>query len=272
MTDGTASFTVGYCLHLCVVSVCLTVALTQRVQAQSRDDIQQVQKGLIEYGVMRTDGTFDQSTQKAIQLYQRDWGLALTGKITPELISRLSGRHPATRPQWRKAENNDCLIWSNQPAAREIITWAGECIDGRASGKGVLQMSWRKRGRTERINYVGSYLDGRAHGLGHIVYADGDRYAGQFENGHRHGRGIFYWRGGTQYQGQFKNGYRHGHGKLLLANGDRYSGNWRRGKPHGLGTYVPVDEPPEARQWRDGCSELNGRIRWLFTSREACGY
>lgn len=251
---------------------CLLIVVPEGPLAQTREEIKRVQQALVAYGVARTDGVLDQSTRLAIKAYQRDWQLADTGDVSEELLERLSRKHSATKPQWRPVANQNCTVWSARPGPRELITWHGGCVDGRASGHGTLRMSWALLGRTMHIEFDGDYRNGRADGRGRMVYATGDRYAGHFKHGHRDGLGRYQWSNGTEYWGYFEQGYRHGNGVATFTNGDRYAGRWRRGKPHGDGLYIPAGGEAEEREWSNGCSTLLGRNRWLFTTRASCGF
>ncbi|MEM6496476.1 MAG: peptidoglycan-binding protein, partial [Pseudomonadota bacterium] len=221
--------------HIVLVGSFLAMC-SAHVSAQTQDEIRALQHRLANYGVKSATGRLDAATRAAIEAYQRDWHLEVTGEINRELMARLARTHSETRPQWRSAANRACKVWNARPVAQEIITWDGKCVDGVASGRGKLQLTWKYRGRRLGISFDGEYRNGRANGLGTITYSNGDRFAGRFENGKRHGDGVFAWVGGTYYKGQFENGLRHGRGLVVFPKGDRYEGQWRKGKPHGTGT------------------------------------
>ncbi|MEM8974197.1 MAG: peptidoglycan-binding protein [Pseudomonadota bacterium] len=238
--------------------------------AQTPDEIRALQHRLANYGVKSATGRLDAATRAAIEAYQRDWHLEVSGEIDQDLMDRMARRHPDTKPQWRTVANQACKVWNARPVAQEIITWDGQCVDGVAQGRGKLQLTWQYRGRRLGISFDGEYRNGRANGLGTITYSNGDRFAGHFENGKRHGEGVFAWVGGTYYKGQFENGLRHGLGLVVFPKGDRYEGQWQHGKPHGAGTFTTSDGVAEKREWRNGCSMLNGSLRWLFVRQQDC--
>ncbi len=250
--------------------VLVIIATGLAAQAQSPDQIRSVQQRLANYGVTAASGQLNEATVAAIKAYQRDWHLEVSGKVDAELVSRLERSHPQTKPQWTTVANQECKVWNARPVAQEIIIWDGTCIDGIATGRGKLKLTWQYRGRRLGIAFDGEYRNGRANGLGTIVYSNGDRFAGRFENGKRHGEGVFAWVGGTYYKGEFLNGLRHGQGKVVFPKGDQYDGRWQSGKPHGQGTFTAADGTREQREWRHGCSMLNGSLRWLFVNREDC--
>lgn len=252
-----------------LIGLALVVTGTH-VAAQSPDQIRSVQQRLGNYGVKVASGRLDTVTRAAIETYQRDWHLEVSGDVDADLVARLERKHPVTQPQWTTVANRECKVWNARPVAQEIIVWDGKCDGGVASGRGKLQLTWQYRGRRLGISFDGEYRHGRANGLGTIVYSNGDRFAGQFENGKRHGEGVFAWVGGTYYKGQFQSGLRHGQGKVVFPKGDRYEGQWHRGKPHGSGTFTSANGTAEQREWRNGCSMLDGSLRWLFVSREDC--
>ncbi len=55
-------------------------------------------------------------------------------------------------PNWIVAENLPCQVYNPYPEPGELVTWSGECVDGKAEGEGWLV--WRSDGGTK--TYVGS--------------------------------------------------------------------------------------------------------------------
>ncbi|MGI9483516.1 MAG: peptidoglycan-binding domain-containing protein [Hyphomicrobiales bacterium] len=120
-------------------SAFLTVATgTLPAVAQSAAEVKTVQRHLFGYGLRTFDGTFNAETENVIAAYEKDWGLPVTGKISEELILRLTRQHPDTRPRWQPVAGSDCKLWNEHPNAQEKITWSGGCKNGKVHGKGGI--------------------------------------------------------------------------------------------------------------------------------------
>ncbi len=147
-------------------------------------------------------------------------------------------------PNWSLAENQACEVWNYGNRNYEPFTWSGVCVDGKASGEGLL------------------------------LYRAGEgTYEGGMQAGKMHGRGILDWANGFRYEGELRDGKQHGYGTLTQASGDRYEGGWRDGRPHGHGTYVRADGSIYEGAWRDGCfGKRNGRWVTIGTTAAACDF
>jgi hypothetical protein len=150
-----------------------------------------------------------------------------------------------------------CNIWLSNGVKSsgmpENLTWSGECLNGKANGKGIVQFS---RGGI-RIEVESAYKDGFPLGAGTgKAYKDGNLvssseftlvqilgtgdvittgktsvpgglvYEGQFLNGKPSGNGILTFPTGEHYEGEFSDGMRNGHGINTLPNGERQEGTW----------------------------------------------
>lgn len=143
--------------------------------------------------------------------------------------------------EWLTDPIGGCKIWTDQQDSfRETATWIGDCVDGKASGEGVLV--WFKDdnflGR-----YVGSMRAGKLHGKGVLHYRPPDKidamkadvkdktlddgelvyhYEGVMKNGELDGRGMLYYRsnrGYDRYEGTFVDGEGHGDFTVTRADG-----------------------------------------------------
>jgi len=199
--------------------------------AQSVATIKLVQKELAKYDAGPVDGVLGGKTTRAIEAYQQDWAIPITGEITEELVAMLKREHPLTRSQWFELVNKDCEVWNDHPMPRETATWSGKCADGRAEGKGVLIWSFVENGQLKRETYKGAYLDGKHHGKGIYTWADGDRYEGEWRGDIHDGEGIYKWANGDVYKGSWKDDKHHGYGVYIWADGQRYEGVWKNGEP-----------------------------------------
>ncbi len=255
-----------------VLSIGFYLAHSQCAVAQTPAEIKLVQENLFAYGVGLADGKMGNKTRAAIKAYQRDWQIADTGNISKELIAMLKGVHSRTKPQWVKLFERNCRVWNTHPEPREQITWSGECRRGRADGFGKLIFIYIENGTIKRDTYHGDIRFGFQHGRGVYKTAGGETYSGQWQNGWRQGRGTFTGPNGEKYDGEWHQDTQHGRGLWIGPNGARYDGEWRHGRPHGRGLFLTTNGNREVRHWTNGCSRLNGRQRWLFTTEQACGF
>ena len=80
-------------------------------------------------------------------------------------------------PGWITATNQPCKIWNPAPQADESVTWSGDCKDGLASGKGILQ--WTENGKPD-AKFDGEYVKGKRNGTGVLTTPDGHRMQGMW--------------------------------------------------------------------------------------------
>ena len=173
-------------------------------------------------------------------------------------------------PDWI-TDKNGCRVWNGNPQPNETITWSGACLNGVASGLGVLQsyLNGKPRDRYEgelrdgRNNghgvyvwangdrYDGEWKDGQSYGHGVFVAANGNRYEGESRDGHMNGHGVYVWANGDRYDGEFKDNLRNGHGVYLAANGDRYDVEWKDGHMNGHGVFVAANGTRYEGEWKD---------------------
>ncbi|NTV10572.1 MAG: hypothetical protein HGA47_07335 [Zoogloea sp.] len=110
------------------------------------------------------------------------------------LVERCLSRAACKRENWIPDAHTGCLVYSPNPMPLETIEWSGQCRNGKAQGRGVLQ--W--------------YNDG----------VKTDRYEGDYREGKKHGKGVYVWASGSRYQGAFVDGRREGFGTMTLAKND----------------------------------------------------
>jgi len=150
-------------------------------------------------------------------------------------------------PEWSVTENQSCRVWNSGMGDKtKRFTWSGDCVKGKASGKG--QLVWRSR--YGKHVYDGFMLAGKRHGSGTWMRSDGSQYVGKWRNGMRHGSGTYTW-----------------------ASGHRYEGGWSDDRPHGFGTAYFADGDVHQGQWRRGCyGERDGIWSALIATVEDCGF
>ena len=85
----------------------------------------------------------------------------------------------ARPPDWIMTSNQPCRVWNPQPEDDESVTWSGECKDGYATGKGVL--NWTEHGMPDAV-YEGEYANGKRNGHGVLTTPDGERVEGDWRN------------------------------------------------------------------------------------------
>jgi hypothetical protein len=120
---------------------------------------------------------------------------------------------------WLKDPTTGCEIWSDGKGAdKEVPTWSGSCIDGKANGLGVL-VAHDKDGLLAVYN--GEMLGGKANGAGALRFRNDDaggfdRYLGRFENNTPMGNGIFESSEGWRFEANFDGSFDTGSGTLRV--------------------------------------------------------
>lgn len=203
------------------------------------------------------------------------------------LLSTTTVAHASDTPVMTASGCSVITTWTHPKLTAQ---WTGACIDGLATGNGVLE--WRVDGKFDGRyegpvragkahgrgilffsnggHYDGDFVDGARTGHGVALYPDGSRFEGRFLNDKRSGRGVLTLDNGDRYEGGYVNDLRSGHGVFTGMNGDRYEGNFIGGWPHGRGTGV-IDGETFTGEWRYGCFRQNGELRArLFAGQENC--
>lgn len=113
----------------------------QELQAQGSALVREVQQRLydLNYPVLRTDGSIDQSTQSAIRLWQRRYGHTPTGRLTAEQVRQLRALKPS--PSWAAiayATGGRAFAVSGQASRRQSESRAlAECLQATGSACNV---------------------------------------------------------------------------------------------------------------------------------------
>jgi len=125
--------------------------------------------------------------------------------------------------EWISDIKSGCKVWNYHPTTNETITYIGNCVDGKANGKGSI--TWYKDGNKIGLS-KGEYIDGRING--------NCSYTG-FESGimTRH------------IKGECKDGLLNGKGSETRYKNSEiesvYIGGHKDGKFHGEGTYTTIE-------------------------------
>ena len=172
-------------LHLAVAIPCFLASIQTARAEPAQWEVELVQAALNSsgYDAGAADGKMGDKTRDAIKQYQSDWQLPETGELTPEMVDRITGNHPATSGQLKAASNKpDCEVHT-WPAPREAIEIEGTCVDGKLSGSGKVTYRSFKQGRWRTVIAEGDYKAGKLHGHGKITGPDGAVFEGEFYNG-----------------------------------------------------------------------------------------
>ena len=111
------------------------------------------------------------------------------------------------RAEWFQDPDTGCAVWGEHPQPIVIIHWSGECVDGKASGKGLMEV----------------FIDGLPFST----------YEGEYRDGKAEGYGVLNTPGEARYEGEFKNNNMDGHGTIISPDGKRLEGDYVNGMPDG---------------------------------------
>lgn len=145
---------------------------------------------------------------------------------------------------WVKDPISGCAIWNAEPSAGgDVVSWTGECDEGKAAGHGVL--SWFAEGGL-LARYVGVLKAGKTDGVGKLIIraeqgAGYDHYEAEFVDGEFEGGVLLKAASGDSFQGSMKHSVIEGYGSYIGANGDRYDGEFVNGLPEGPGFSEAAD-------------------------------
>jgi hypothetical protein len=140
--------------------------------------------------------------------------------------------------EWIKDAQSGCAIFNKNPQANEAVSWSGDCVNGKASGKGKIQ--WYQAEKLTSY-YEGEMKEGQYHGYGAYTSANAGSYEGNYKYNKFQGHGTLTYADGSRYQGDWKDNKRQGHGVLIYADSSRYEGPWENDLKHGIGIYVYSD-------------------------------
>lgn len=145
--------------------------------------------------------------------------------------------------------------WNNAgPEGHGIMTWTsgavydGDWRKGKQTGSGTLK--YNDKGQ---YTYAGQFLDGKRDGQGVLTSQRGDRYEGEWKDNKLNGLGSFSSATGIKYQGGFADDKMNGFGVMTTPKGSRYEGNWVNGTVDGEGTLVRAGQEQFSGKWSHGC-------------------
>ena len=100
---------------------------------------------------------------------------------------------------WLADPKSGCRVWAGRIGPGAGFTWTGPCVEGFASGQGIL------------------------------TWANGNRYDGEMKGGKYEGKGVFTFANGIQYEGELRDGKPNGAGTLTRPDGQFFRGTWNNG-------------------------------------------
>lgn len=151
----------------------------------------------------------------------------------------------------------DCRIVGPDQKKGESATWSGACVDGYASGSGVVK--WIRDGVPNRT-YEGNLERGVPKGAGILTYGEGSSLAGNFSgNGYDSAHVERRYSSGNRYTGAWADGPS-GQGTMMLALGGSYEGSWKNGRFDGAGIITYPDGRRRNVQYKDGISVGSANI------------
>ncbi len=120
--------------------------------------------------------------------------------------------------EWFRDPDTGCAVWGEHPQPLVTVHWSGDCVDGKASGKGLMEVIIDGIPFSQ---YEGEYRAGKAEGYGILISPDQSRYEGEFRDNIMHGRGVLISSDGQRLEGTFHKGLPHG--KMILTRPDSTS-------------------------------------------------
>lgn len=167
----------------------------------------------------------------------------------------------AAEPAWMGEAN--CRFAPIMGSTATDVRWNGACIDGYASGKGVL--AWRDK--PGAISLEATLVRGEVSGSVIMKWA-GTTYKGTVQDGMPHGQGYFeFLPPNGEYEGEVAAGRPHGKGEKLDTNRSYYTGEWAQGKRNGYGEAVFTTGGSYKGQWKDDKFHGKGAIVYAGSGR-----
>lgn len=173
---------------------------------------------------------------------------------------------------WQKDPISGCAVWTDSNDPGEIVSWSGDCRDGKAEGPGVLVIfkDGQLRGR-----YAGPMVVGKATGIGTVDYREGDgflHYEGEVKDYALEGYGNMTYPDGGVYEGQFSKNKADGFGVYTAPDGGVYQGRIKMGEPHGDGYEKTTEGEIYDGDFVDGKRQGEGTLLYANGDRYVGGF
>lgn len=128
--------------------------------------------------------------------------------------------------EWFVDEDTGCKVWGEHPQPIVKVHWSGDCVDGKASGEGLMEVFIDG---FPFSRYEGEYKEGKAEGHGVLVTPDDARYEGEFSDNNMHGHGVIISPDGKRLEGTFVNGVPDGVFSLTAPEGKKVEIEFKQG-------------------------------------------
>lgn len=127
-------------------------------------------------------------------------------------------------------KTNCQIFWSSEAYKIISVNWDGECVSGKAQGKGKISLILQDdKGMGYKGSGTAEFDNGYLNGHSAINFSDGDSFNADFKNGRMFGNGIYKFSDGSVYEGEFKDNKPDGQGTYTWVDGRIYKGEWRNG-------------------------------------------
>jgi len=192
--------------------------------------------------------------------------------------------YPAAADDWLKDTLTGCQVFLADNEGTEKVAWSGDCVDGKASGTGVLVVmnpdgllgiysgnaeAGRPEGKGRMIlrnketggvdSYTGGFAKGTLDGEGELVSSKGWTYTGGFKDGEQTGLGMIETTDGDVFRGNFENGKPVGTGLVYYnEGGDIYFGEAKNEKRDGIGHLIKANQDVYIGEFEDGVASGAG--------------
>ena len=131
------------------------------------------------------------------------------------------------RAEWFLDPDTGCAVWGEHPQPIVKIHWSGECVDGKASGMGLMEVFIDD---LPFSTYEGEYREGKAEGYGVLKTPGEGRYEGEFKNNNLDGHGVIISSDGKRMEGNYVNGLPHGTMVITSPDGTKMDMEFEHGK------------------------------------------
>lgn len=143
-----------------------------------------------------------------------------------------------------------CWLWVGgiSEGVRDMrASWTGGCTEGRASGKGRSEITWRDGDLARSMIYEGVLEGGRAEGQGRLTHTTNGRVVAVETGEYRNDRfvgGRFEVPGQVIYEGGWGLQGPQGQGRVVIQ-GRRFEGEWQAGCLRVQNNWVSFTRPPQ---------------------------
>jgi len=161
---------------------------------------------------------------------------------------------------WAADPRTNCQVgYVSDEYTLTAASWTGPEVNGKAQGKGVVNMTIRSKDGKEQIaiqgeaEMVAGFVDGKVSLSKSKNGAFELTFEGTYNAAAMEAKGVMKRANGDTYDGEWKADSPEGKGIARLSNGSSYEGSWKAGKPHGYGVARNSAGKVEyAGEWNNG--------------------